>query len=303
MSKKGLGRGFESLIPVDVIDETFDPTAANDENVSELRYIKLGDISSNPDQPRHHFDEAALAELAQSITAFGVLQPIVVAPAKQGYVIVAGERRWRAAQLAGLAKIPALVRSASNQHKLELALIENLQREDLNPMETATAYLKLKTQFNLTQDEIGQRVGGKSPAAISNVIRLLQLPDYAKHAIADGRISEGHGRQLLSLADDTKAQQDLFDRIVQNEWSVRKAEQYVIGYKNAAKEGRKVQAGATRSTRTQTTFTKQLAKQLAVPVVQKTTAKGGQIIISYRSDDELKALQEKLGRVAEDRAA
>lgn len=294
MSKKGLGRGFESLIPTDVLDETFDPTAERDEKVSELRYIKLGDISPNPDQPRRQFDETALEELARSITEFGVLQPIVVAPGTSGFVLVAGERRWRAAKLAGITKIPALVRTASNQHKLELALIENLQREDLNPMETATAYLKLKTQFNLTQEEIGKRVGGKSVAAISNAIRLLQLPEYIKQAIAGGVLSEGHGRQLLSLMDDVDAQKDLFDHIVRDDWSVRKAEQYVIGYKNAVKDGKKTQAGAARSTKTETTFTKQLAKRLAVPVVQKTTAKGGQIIISYRSDDELRLLQEKL---------
>lgn len=295
MNRKGLGRGFDSLIPTDVLDETFDPTAARDEKVSELRYIKLEEIISNPDQPRKHFDEQSLKELAESITEFGVLQPIVVAPGGKQYVVVAGERRWRAAKIAGLAKIPALVRTASNQHKLELALIENLQREDLNPMETATAYLKLKTQFNLTQEEIGKRVGGKSVAAISNAIRLLQLPDYIKQAIANGVISEGHGRQLLSLTEDETAQKDLFDKIVREDWSVRKAEQYVIGYKNAIKKGQQTtQVVATRSTRSQTAFTKQLAKRLAMPVIQKTTAKGGQIIISYRSDDELRDLQQKL---------
>lgn len=295
MSKKGLGRGFDSLIPTDVIDETFDPTASNDGRISELRYIQLDEISSNPDQPRRKFDEAPLNELAESIVAHGVLQPVVVAPQGQGYIIIAGERRWRAARIAGLKKIPALVRTATNQHKLELALIENLQREDLNPMETATAYLKLKNQFNLTNDEIGKKVGGRSSASISNIVRLLQLPEYAKIAIAEGVISEGHGRQLLALHEDSAAQKDLFDRIVEGDWSVRKAEQYVIGYKNGkATSGDSQRATAVRSTRTNTELTEALASKLSLPVVQKTTAKGGQIIISFKSEKDLENLKNLL---------
>lgn len=292
--KKGLGRGFDSLIPTDVLDETFDPTAARDEQISELRYIKLETIVSNPDQPRRVFEEDALEELAASIRDHGVVQPIIVAPGKNGqYVIVAGERRWRAAKLAGLAKIPSLVRTISNQHKLEVALIENLQRKDLNPLETATAYLKLKTQFNMTQDEIGRRVGNKSTGAISNIMRLLQLPEFAKKALIAGDISEGHARQILALTGDEKAQKDLLKHIILSGWSVRKAEQYVIGYKKADEAAAKKQ-DAVRSTRSETDFTKRLAEKLALPVVQKTTAKGGQIIISYQSDDELQSLESKL---------
>ena len=132
---KGLGRGFDSLIPTDVLDETFDPTAQSDEKISELRYLKHSDITPDPDQPRRHFDEAALAELAASIKEHGILQPLVVVSTKGGtFQIVAGERRWRASKLAGLDKIPAIVRTLSNQHKLELALIEKLQRRDLNSL-------------------------------------------------------------------------------------------------------------------------------------------------------------------------
>ncbi len=294
MNKKGLGRGFESLIPTDVLDETFDPTAASDEQVSELRYIKLSEIVPNPDQPRRHFDEEALEELAESIREHGVLQPIVVVAEHGSFGLVAGERRWRAAERAGLTKIPALVRTLSDQHKLELALIENLQREDLNPMETATAYLKLKTQFNMNYEDIGKRVGGRSSGSISNYMRLLQLPEFAKAAVAEGKISEGHARQILALIGDEAAQRDLMKRIIDDGWSVRKAEQYVIGYKKAAVDGEKKQVSAVRSTRGETAFTKRLAKRLALPVVQKTTAKGGQIIISYSSDEELTALEEKL---------
>jgi len=135
-----------------------DPTAAADEQVSDLRTIKLSEIIPDPDQPRHHFDEESLAELTASIQAHGVLQPIVVIPYKGKYQIVAGERRFRASQAAGKTSIPALVRTLSAQHKLELSLIENIQRRDLNPLETATAYEKLRVQFNLTLEEIGTRV-------------------------------------------------------------------------------------------------------------------------------------------------
>lgn len=295
MTKNALGRGFESLIPTDVLDETFDPTLASDEQISELRYIKLDEIEPSPDQPRRSMDEGALAELAASIKEHGVLQPIVVAPGKKGFVIVAGERRWRASKLAGLTKIPALVRTLTGQHKLELALIENLQREDLNPMETATAYQKLKTQFNMTIEQIGQRVGGKSVAAISNYMRLLQLPDFAKQAVADGSITEGHARQLLALNGDEKAQRELLAHIVQDGWSVRKAEQYVIGYKKGTVPEEK-RAVAVRSTKTETTFTQQLSKRIALPVVQKTMGgQSGQIIISYKTDEELHSLEKLLG--------
>ena len=161
MAARGLGRGFDSLIPTDVLDETFDPTAGSDEKVSELRFVAVEAIVPNPDQPRRDFDRAALEELAESLKHHGVIQPIIVAAKGDKYQIVAGERRWRAAQIAGLDKVPALVRTLSNQHKLEVALIENLQRENLNALETATAYLKLNTQFNMTHEEIAKRAGGK----------------------------------------------------------------------------------------------------------------------------------------------
>lgn len=294
MNKKGLGRGFESLIPTDVLDETFDPTLASDEQVSELRYIKIDEVTPNPDQPRRVIEETALAELAASIKEHGVLQPIIVAPGKGGFMIVAGERRWRASQRAGLKKIPALVRTLSGQHKLELALIENLQREDLNPMETATAYAKLKSQFNLTIEQIGLRIGGKSVAAISNSMRLLQLPDFAKQAVAEGKISEGHARQILALNNDEVAQKDLLKHIVDDAWSVRKAEQYVIGYKKGVAPDER-RSSAVRSTKSETTFTKRFSKRIELPVIQKTMGgQGGQIIISYKTDDELKRLEQLL---------
>ena len=284
----GLGRGFESLIPTDVLDETFDPTAENEQS-SELRYVKHARISANPEQPRRNFDEEALEELAISIREHGIIQPLVVTPISDGYQIVAGERRWRAAGLAGLEKVPVIVRTLSEQHKLELALIENLQRRDLNPLETATAYLKLHNQFNMTYEDIGHRVGGKAVSTISNILRLLQLPEDAKQALVEGWISEGHARQILAL-DEEKVQSELLQLIIKEGWSVRKTEQYVVGYKRGQRPTERA-AHAIKNTRQETTFTKRLSERLALPVVQKNTAKGGQILISYSSDEELEALQ------------
>lgn len=286
----GLGRGFESLIPTDVLDETFDPTAGNEQS-SELRFVKRAIVEANPDQPRRHFDEEALKELAASIREHGIIQPLVVTPTKDGFQIVAGERRWRAAGIAGLEKVPVIVRTLSEQHKLELALIENLQRRDLNPLETATAYLKLHTQFNLTYEEIGHRVGGKAVSTISNIMRLLHLPGEAKQALVDGWISEGHARQILAL-DEHEAQLELLQLILKEGWSVRKTEQYVVGYKRGEKPAIKLASGI-KNTRQETDFTKRLSERLSLPVVQRNTAKGGQIIISYNSDEELKTLQKK----------
>ncbi len=292
--KKGLGRGFDSLIPTDVLDETFDPTAARDEQVSELRYIKIGDIVPNKDQPRREFEEGALEELAASIKEHGIVQPLVVTPHGAKFMIVAGERRWRAAGRINLEKLPVIVRTLTGQHKLEIALIENLQRTDLNPLEVATAYLKLHTQFNMSYDEISVRAGGKAASSISNSIRMLRLPDDAKKAVVEKKITEGHARQILALQGDREAQKDLLKHIIAEEWSVRKAEQYVIGYRKAGQMEQPKQTTAARATQTETEFTKHLSERLSLPVRHKTTAHGGQIIISYTSDTELKTLEEKL---------
>lgn len=294
MAKKtGLGRGFDSLIPTDVLDESFDPTASQEAKASDLRHVKLDEITPNREQPRRAFDEETLQELTASIKEHGVVQPIVVTPHAGGYQIVAGERRWRAAQAAGLTTIPAIVRTLSGQHKLEIALIENLQRKDLNPLETATAYLKLHTQFNMTYEAIGVRVGGKAVSTISNALRLLQLPNSAKKALVAGEISEGHARQVLAL-EDAAAQEELVKRIIDEGWSVRKAEQFVVGFKKGSAPEEKSEKAVTH-TQTETVFTKHLSQRLGVPVSHKTTAKGGQLIIKYRSDEELAALEKLLG--------
>ena len=290
--KKGLGRGFESLIPTDLLDESFDPTASQDEKVSELRNIKLSEIRADPDQPRRHFDEGALQELAASIAEHGILQPIVVTPHPEGYMIVAGERRFRAAGIAKLEKVPALVRTLGNQHRLELSLIENLQRLDLNPLETATAYLKLRDQFNLTLDEIGQRVGGKSVSAISNTLRLLRLPVAVRTALLDGKLTEGQARPLVGL--DEAVINDLLPKLIKEEWSARKIEQFIVELKKTT-QATSAQKQTVVTPVAYEEDTKQLAKRLAAPVSVKTNAKGaGQIVIKFSSDDEFQRIQKLL---------
>ena len=290
--KKGLGRSFDSLIPTELLDESFDPTAAQDDQVSDLRHIKLSEIKADPDQPRRAFEETALAELTTSISQHGILQPIVVTPKDGGYQIVAGERRFRAAQRAGLDKLPALVRTLSSQHKLELSLIENLQRRDLNVLETATAYLKLRDQFNLTLEQIGQRVGGKAVSSISNTLRLLRLPESVRTALLEGKLTEGQARPLVNVDPDVIA--GILPTILKEEWSARKIEQYIVQLKNAAKTPGK----ETKKPVTATPYeedTKRLIKRLAADVKVKTTAKGaGQIVIRFKSDADFQRIQQLL---------
>lgn len=288
-ASRGLGRGFESLIPTQLLDEEFDPTLEQDEKLSELRELTITDIHANPYQPRRHFDENALSEMAASIKEHGVMQPIVVTPKGKTFELVAGERRWRASQLAGKKTIPALVRSYSDQQKLELALIENLQREDLSPIETATAYLKLQQQFNLKLEEIGKRVGGKAVSTISNTMRLLALPKEAKHALAEGKISEGHARQILAI-HEPEMQHELLEMILKNDWSVRKTEQFVIGYK----EGEKSKTTGVAKAQSETKETKQLSKRLHTDVSVRHMAKGGRLIIRFKDDDDLNRISSLL---------
>lgn len=290
--KTGLGRGFSSLIPTELLDESFDPTASQDEKISELRHIKLTEIETDPDQPRRFFDEAAMAEMAVSVAEHGILQPIVVTPHHAGkYQIVAGERRYRASVLAKLDKIPAIVRTLSNQHKLELSLIENLQRKDLNVLETATAYLKLRDQFNLTLDEIGHRVGGKSVSAISNTLRLLRLPESVRSAIAMGKLREGQARPLINL--DPVIIEEILPTILSEEWSARRIEQYIVQLKHAD----------TAVTEKQRKFVDtphkaevdRMVKRFSTDVKIRTNTRGaGQIVIAFKNNKEFERIQKIL---------
>jgi ParB family transcriptional regulator, chromosome partitioning protein len=191
----GLGKGFAALMPQD-----FDSSILIDENEKVLK-LDVGALKPNADQPRQHFDEEALKQLAASIKQHGIVQPLVVTPAgANNYVIIAGERRWRAAQIAGVAKVPALVRSAKELEQLEIALIENVQRVDLSPLEQARSIERLHQQFNQTYEAIAKRLG-KAPSTINNIVRLLQLPEAAQEALREEKISEGHARAILALKD------------------------------------------------------------------------------------------------------
>lgn len=288
-AKRGLGRGFDTLIPTDLLDEAFDPTAGQDNKVSELRSIRLSEISPDPDQPRRVFEAEPLAELAESIREHGVVQPIIVTASQDGYTIVAGERRYRAALDVGLERIPALVRTLSNQHKLELSLIENLQRRDLTAIETATAYAKLRDQFNLTTEEIGKRVGGRSASAISNTMRLLQLPKVAQQAIAEGDLTEGQARPLIGLPDAEIAK--LVPKIIVGQWNARRIEQVAATLKADAKPGRP-KAAATKRYADESG---RLSKRFSAPVDITVGRQGkGKLTIAFGSDEELKRILKEL---------
>lgn len=292
VAKSGLGRGFDSLIPTEVIEEEFDVTASEDSEVSQLRNIKLDKIVRDKNQPRKVFDETDLESLSNSVKEYGVLQPIVVTTNGDKYQIVAGERRFRASQMAGLKTIPALVRTMSGQKKLETAIIENVQRADLNPIEFATALAKMRDQFNLTQQQISNKIG-KSVAVISNHLRLFALPEEAKKALAEGKIMEGHGRQLISLQDSPEVQKTLLNNILKNKWSIHKTEEWVMNYKKMGKKGdlRK----ATKAIQRENDFTRSISSIIGLPVKQKVKGRGtGELIISYKTDNDLDKIKKVL---------
>ncbi len=228
MTSKGLGRGFDALIPTDLVDEEFDLTATEDKRESELKQIKVSEIYPDEEQPRRDFAPEALDALAASIKEHGVLQPIVVTKEDDKYKIVAGERRWRASKIAGLEKIPAIIRSLDSQNRLELSIIENAQREDLNPIELATAYAKLKNQFNLSDEDIAAKVG-KSEATIQNTLRLLNLPEDVKRTMVKEKLTEGVMRPLVNR-DETTIRKVL-PKIVEEGWTARKVERYFQDHK------------------------------------------------------------------------
>jgi ParB family chromosome partitioning protein len=251
--------------------------------------IPLAELESNPLQPRRHFDQAALEELAATIRAHGVLTPVVVRRSPHGYQVVAGERRVRAARLAGLTRVPAIVREASNAQALEMALVENLQREDLNPLEAAEAYQRLIEEFALTQEEVAQRVG-RDRSSVTNALRLLKLPRRIREDVAAGALSEGHARALLGLdrqADQLKAR----ELIVNKGLSVRAAEAMVRRLKRGDGRGAPRPAAANPNL---ADLEDQLRQALGTKVRIARAGPGGTIEISFFSDEDLSRLVELL---------
>ncbi len=275
-----LGRGFDSLIPTDWVEEEFDATREVDEDVSSLVELKLDEVVRDSGQPRKGFDEEALVELADSIREQGVVSPIVVTKKGKKYQIVAGERRWRASKLAGKETIPAIVRSLSDQNRLELAIIENAQREDLSAIELATAYAKLKNQFNLTDEEIAKRVG-KSKTSVVNTMRLLKLPEEVKKAMQEHHLPEGPMRPLISA--DPKVVQEVLPRIIKDGWSTRAVERYIASKrKKSSVEAVKVNS-----------FVKEEAK-LCKKYGAEVRVRGRSVTFSAKTDEELRELLKKL---------
>ena len=224
MAARGLGKGLDALIPnVDIKGKNV--IKDTDEKKEPDTIVKITKIEPNREQPRKNFDEDALQELADSIKQFGLLQPILVQDRKTYYEIIAGERRWRAAKLAGLKEVPVIIRDYTDQEIVEISLIENIQREDLNPIEEALAYKRLLTEFNLKQDEVAERVS-KSRTAVTNSMRLLKLCDKVQQMIIDDMISSGHARALISI-EDPEEQYNIAQKIFDEKLSVRDVEKLV----------------------------------------------------------------------------
>jgi len=276
--KSGLGRGFESLIPTDLVDEEFDLTAA--EEKGELKQLKIEDVVRDEEQPRKEFNKDAINALAASIKEHGVLQPIVVTKEDGKYKIVAGERRWRASKIAGLKKIPAIIRTLDSQNRLELSIIENAQREDLNAIELATAYAKLKSQFNMTAEDIAEKVG-KSEASIIGTMRLLNLPDEAKKIMVKEKLTEGVMRPLVS--QDEATIKKILPKIVKEGWTARKVERYFS-------DNKKKSSAALMKKRLEHKDEDELSKKYGVSV----KISGKSLTFKCKTDSELKKLIESL---------
>ncbi len=258
----------------------------------EVIQANIDDVIANPDQPRKNFDQGALDELAVSIKEFGVLQPLVVTKNEQNkYSIIAGERRYRASRIAGLSKIPVIVRTTNELETLELALIENIQREDLSPLEQAASIQLLHDQYSQSYEQISKKLG-KAYSTVANLVRLLGLPDEMKQALIEGKITEGHARALLSLQADPQNQVTLYNLITTKHLSVRQAEQYVVG----AKGGKKDKQESIKRTENENSETKSLSKHLGVKVQLNYMAKGGKLTLRFKSDDELRDLIDRLSK-------
>ncbi len=291
---RGLGRGLGALIPPPSQGELRTELSAN------ILALAVTDIIPNPRQPRARLDDESLAELAASIKEHGLLQPLIVTRARPTdrapYQLIAGERRWRAAQLAGLTVVPAVLKEATPQQLLELALVENIQRADLNPLEEAEAYHALMEDFNLSQQEVADRVG-KSRAAVANTVRLLRLPDRVKALLAEGTLSEGHARALLALPDD-KSMLAAADQIVARDLTVRQAEELVRRLLAAATATTPETEAPAEEDDDDRLYTQRLEEAfrsaLGTRVALTRGRRGGKLIISFYSDEELQAIYDRI---------
>ena len=293
-TKKGLGRGLGAFFDDVPVASPVDlkKSQAQTEEQSGVTRLKIRDIEPNPDQPRKTFDKAALEALASSIKEHGVIQPILVKPENGGiYIIIAGERRWRAAKLAGLKEIPCIIGEYTEKEIMEVALIENLQREDLNPIEESEGYKKLMDTFALTQEEVSQRVG-KSRSAVANALRLNQLSDTVKKMVVEGKISAGHARAILSLEKESD-RLVLAEKIEKDGLSVRQAEAAaaVIAKNRGTKKSKTVDKNLEAYFKN---LADTLSHKLETKVSIKHGKKRGKIEIEYYSNEDLENILRKL---------
>ena len=291
MSKKfGLGKGLNALIPEDTILSTLDTKVekASDikENVSILIDINL--IKSNEDQPRKSFDDEKILELAESIKSNGIIQPLVLKKVDDEYIIVAGERRWRAAKSIGLKEVPAIVMNLTEKQILEISLIENIQREDLNSIEEALAYKRLINDFNLTQEELSKRIG-KSRVTITNTLRLLNLSEDVQQYIIEGVISEGHGRALLGITD-SKVQCELAQSVIDDKLSVRELEILIRKLKTSPTRSKSKSSNETNPYYKDITY--KLENYFGTKVNITNKINKGKIEIEYYSEEDLQRILE-----------
>lgn len=276
--KSALGKGLGALIPNDI--------ASKDNNKGSSISINL--IKSNEEQPRRAFDDEKIAELAQSIKEHGIIQPIIVKKSDNSYVIVAGERRWRAAKLVGLKEVPAIVMELTDKDIVEISLIENIQRQDLNPIEEAIAYKKLLSDFNLTQEELSKRIG-KSRVAISNVIRLTNLCETVKQYLIDEVITEGHGRVLLAI-ENPKLQSEIAQKVIDEKLSVRELEK-LIKHINSKKND-EIKEKAREINPYYKDVTERLQDYFGTKVSITNKKDKGRIEIEYYSNEDLQRILE-----------
>ena len=293
VKRNGLGKGLDSLIPNKNEKKPKTSAKIDDREKKEEEVLKSGEImvkinqvEPNRDQPRKDFDEDALVELADSIKQFGILQPLIVQKKKDYYEIIAGERRWRAAKIAGVKEVPVIVKEFTDQEIVEISLIENIQRENLNPIEEAMAYKRLLEEFNLKQDEVAERVS-KSRTAVTNSMRLLKLSPRVQQMIVDDMISTGHARALLAI-DDEEQQYILANKIFDEKLSVRETEKLVKALKNPKKEIKKPKS---EHTFVYDNIEEQMKNIIGTKVSVNPNANGkGRIEIEYYSEEELERI-------------
>ncbi len=300
--KRGLGKGLDSIIPASTKVEKSKTAAKTAKSVKEevaleegqVVKINITKIEPNREQPRKNFDEDAILELSDSIKQYGILSPLVVQDRKDHYEIIAGERRWRAAKKAGLKEVPAIIKNYTEQEIVEISLIENIQREDLNPIEEAQAYKRLLTEFNLKQDEVAARVS-KSRVAVTNSMRLLKLCDEVQQMVIEGKISTGHARALISIENPEK-QYEIAQKIFDEKLSVRETEKLVKNLDKIPKTPKLVAKNESLETAYRQ-LEEKLKSKIGTKVQISSSAKGdgsGKIEIEFYNTDDLEKIADKL---------